>query len=428
MKYKLTRPFLSLSFSGFLLAAMFSGVEEFSPAAQGQVKTLELSPQQKEEVKLKSARWAQLREKAEVLGKGQDKAAACALYEQIIAERQALGLDLAAEYALLGELLTDMGRESEAEAVYKKMLVAREALNGPDDSQVVFALNEYAKCLEHFQRKPQAAKLRARVSQIEKEFQAKPVFSKIDKALDAVARRKQAEACRLKGEWLMRGDRQDKAYAYFNHALALCPGDPELLCLRAQALSWMQQFNKALADLNLALKLKSDFAGAYQDRAFVHENMQHYPLAIADFEKAIALNPQDIESMGSRAKLLDVLGRHREAVAGYTRVIETSPGQYWPYVQRAVAYNALKQYKEAIADYTVLVERAPEDTDYYEFRAGVYVKAGHLHKALEDYEKILALEPKHGYVRDRIAQVKKQIAALKTPSKTERETSSGGNF
>ena len=98
---------------------------------------------------------------------------------------------------------------------------------------------------------------------------------------------------------------------------------------------------------------------------------------------------------------------------GYTQVIKTDPSLYWPYIQRAIAYASLKQFDEAIADSTVLVERAPTDTDFIENRAGIYVKAGHLHKALDDYKKILELEPRHTYAKEKIAQVEKLIGNVK---------------
>lgn len=73
---------------------------------------------------------------------------------------------------------------------------------------------------------------------------------------------------------------------------------------------------KAINDLNLAIKLKPDFAQAYFDRGMAYESLSQYPRALSDFA-AIALNPRDIESLGTRGKLLDVMGKHKEAIADY---------------------------------------------------------------------------------------------------------------
>lgn len=412
LEYRKNRAFIySLSLS--LTIAVGALTASVALTTAGAAAAAELTADQKQEVKLKSAKWGELRQKALTLSKGSkdDKQKAIEIYESILAERQALSLDLAAEYALLGELYTQMGREEEANTTFKKMLANREALDGADDPQVIYALEEHAKSLEHFGKKAEAAKLRARVAAIHKEEQTMPVFGKVPPTV--IARTKEAEDCRAKGERLMKSDNQGKAYLYFNRAVLLCPDDPVHLRNRAEAESWTNKFNNAMGDLNKAIKIKPDFARAYVDRAFTFENLQKYPLAIADFEKAISLNPKDTESMGSRAKLLDNMGRHKEAVEGYTQVIKTDPSLYWPYIQRAIAYVSLKQFEEAIADSTVLVDRSPTDTDYYENRAGIYVKAGHLHKALDDYKKILELEPRHTYAKEKIAQVEKLIGNVK---------------
>lgn len=370
---------------------------------------LELTPDQREEVKLKSEKWGILRQKAEKLSRENKKEEALAIYEAILQERKALGLDLAAEYALLGGVLTELNRQDEALNVYKEMLTARESLNGKDDPQVIYALEEYARSLEHFGKKAEANLLRSRIARIQKETAARPVFGKITSAPGSPQRLKEAEQVNSRGEQLVKADLQDKAYLYFDRAVQLKPNDPLLLRNRAETLSWKQDFARAMADLNKAIKLKPDFARAYVDRAFVHQNLKRYKQAIADFEKAYTLNGKDIDAMGARAKLLDEMGKHEEAVAGYTRVIETDPSQYWPYIQRSTAYASLKRFKEAEDDLTVLINRAPTDTDYYEYRAAIYIKAGDLKKALSDYNKMVELSPQNSYFKEKRAALTKQL-------------------
>ncbi len=388
-----------------LVLAVLNGLPTMAPAAANP----DLTPDQREEVKLKSEKWGILRQKAEKLSRENKKEEALVIFEQLLAERKALGLDLDAEYALLGGVLTELGRQEEAVKVYKDMLAARESLNGKDDPQVIYALDEYAKSLEHFGKKGEAGQLRSRIARIQKETAARPVFGKITSAPGSASRLKEAEQVNSRGEQLVKADLQDKAYLYFDRAVQLNPSDPRFLRNRAETLSWKQDFAKAMADLNKAIKLKPDFARAYVDRAFVHQNLKQYKQAIADFEKAYTLNGKDIDAMGSRAKLLDEMGKHEEAVAGYTRVIQTDPSQYWPYIQRSVAYASMKRFKEAEDDLTVLINRAPGDTDYYEYRAGVYIKSGDLKKALNDYNKMIELSPQNSYFKEKRAALTKQL-------------------
>lgn len=60
------------------------------------VQAADQTPDQMEQVKLKSAKWMDQRQKADGLFKGGKYAAAESIYKGIIAERQALGLEFRA--------------------------------------------------------------------------------------------------------------------------------------------------------------------------------------------------------------------------------------------------------------------------------------------------------------------------------------------
>jgi tetratricopeptide (TPR) repeat protein len=379
-------------------------------------KAIDLTPQQEEEVKLKSIKWLEQRNKADGLVKKARYADAESIYQQIISDRKALGLDLLSEYDGLAFLYMSSGKFDQALTIYKDMVADREKLNGADDPQVIYPLKQYAACLLKCGKKDEAKSALARAAAVERNESVIPRFPKITSAPGSPARIAEGEKMREIGEKLMlSSELTPKAQAYFQRAIALNPNDAIAICDRGEAEAWFQQFSKAGADYDRAIKMKPDLHKAYVDRAHNHENMKQYRAAIADFEKAVAVDPKDTDSMGDRAKLLDNLGQHQAAIEGFTKVIATNPDLYWPYIQRSTVYAAMRQFKPAIADLTTLVNRAPMDSDYYEYRAGVYLKAGDLQNALNDYNKVVELSPKYSIGYHERAKICEKLDGKRTP-------------
>jgi tetratricopeptide (TPR) repeat protein len=75
------------------------------------------------------------------------------------------------------------------------------------------------------------------------------------------------------------------------------------------------QFEEALADLTLSIKLDSTVRGAYNHRANLYLALGRYQKAIDDYTVAIKLSPPDddheiLQLRGSRAAAFEKLGRH----------------------------------------------------------------------------------------------------------------------
>src|SRR5438105_22786 len=82
----------------------------FTLASSISAQAMDLTPDQQEQVKLKSAKWGEDRQKAEALTKAGKYQEAEAIYRKTIADRQTLGLDLFSEYDRLGALFMSWGK------------------------------------------------------------------------------------------------------------------------------------------------------------------------------------------------------------------------------------------------------------------------------------------------------------------------------
>ena len=115
--------------------------------------------------------------------------------------------------------------------------------------------------------------------------------------------------------WIMAGA-PEVAVVSFTDALTMAPGKMDLLLDRASAYILIEEWDKALSDLDLALANSPGFGPAHQLRAEVYINKKSYDLAMRDVEAAMAADPKNIDT-------LLVRGRVREA----TRISEQDGAQ-----------------------------------------------------------------------------------------------------
>ncbi len=106
--------------------------------------------------------------------------------------------------------------------------------------------------------------------------------------------------------WIMAGA-PEVAVISFSDALDMAPGMVELLLDRASAYILIEEWDKALSDLDLALANSPGFGPAHQLRAEVYLNKKSYELAMRDVEAAMTADPKNIDT-------LLVRGRVREAM------------------------------------------------------------------------------------------------------------------
>ena len=90
-----------------------------------------------------------------------------------------------------------------------------------------------------------------------------------------------------------------------------------------RGIAWRQtrRFDRALADLNRALRSQPHFAAAFVERGIVHYEMRDYLRAIADDDAAIRLKPDLAEAYNNRALARLKLAQFELATADFNRTI-----------------------------------------------------------------------------------------------------------
>src|SRR4029078_4614984 len=75
------------------------------------------------------------------------------------------------------------------------------------------------------------------------------------------------------------------------------------------------EYDRALADLDQAIKLDPYYAGAIALRAQTHENTGAYELALKDYEEAIRLQPGRASALNVRCWTRAIVGELQAALA-----------------------------------------------------------------------------------------------------------------
>jgi tetratricopeptide (TPR) repeat protein len=94
---------------------------------------------------------------------------------------------------------------------------------------------------------------------------------------------------------------------------------------RGRAYEGKGDLDKALEDLNKAIKLEPKSVYAYQNRANLHKKRKEPDEAVADYSKAIKVNPKFPYAYQGRGLLLLRQGKDAEAESDFARYLQLFP-------------------------------------------------------------------------------------------------------
>lgn len=167
-------------------------------------------------------------------------------------------------------------------------------------------------------------------------------------------------------------------------ALAACPSDWELLCLRGTILAGSGRFDDALADLDRAAKLAPKSAKPLAGRAYLHTRTGNWTAALADLDRAAALSGADPKLSFDRGLVLLSLGRAAEARAALAK---SAAGRFDPEAEFQLGRALLVEGKpaEAAAKFKSALKpdgsQRPHRERFFEMMASAAGAQAHIAKA-----------------------------------------------
>jgi len=155
-------------------------------------------------------------------------------------------------------------------------------------------------------------------------------------------------------------------------------------------------YKGAIADLNQAIKIKPDYANAYNGRGVAKYNLGDKQGAIADYNQAIKIKPDYADAYHNRGLAKYNLGDKQGAIADYNQAIQLKPDYADAYNNRGVAKDDLGDNQGAITDYNQAIKIKPDDVDAYYNRGNAKSNLGDKQGAIADYNQAAQLLSQQG--------------------------------
>ena len=162
---------------------------------------------------------------------------------------------------------------------------------------------------------------------------------------------------------------------------------------RARSYRDKGDFDKAIADCTAAIRLRPNYADAFEMRARTYERAGDLDKAIADCDAAIHCERR-AAFFCVRAYAYQKKGNYEKAIAECTIAIQIRPDDALTYCQRALVYESARNYERALGDYAEAIRRDPTDPIVYRMRGMFYKCKGEQAKADEDFAQAKKLEYK----------------------------------
>jgi tetratricopeptide (TPR) repeat protein len=187
----------------------------------------------------------------------------------------------------------------------------------------------------------------------------------------------------------------DRALADLNQAIKLQPTVAEAYANRVVIYIAKGDYSHALADANQAIKLEPNLAVSYNNRGLISMATGNYDQAIADFSQTLKLLPDVkdsdhvIRQNGSQLGTFNPSNREVPTV----NLLFTELSDYPVYLNRGGAYLSKGDYDHALADFNQAIKLQPDGVFAYVNRVAVYFAKQDFDRALADINQVIKLQP-----------------------------------
>ena len=203
-----------------------------------------------------------------------------------------------------------------------------------------------------------------------------------------------------------------------NKALEINKNSVNGYVIRADiAINSHRDYQKALDDMNEAIKLQPQNPGFYINRAFLRHNLDDYHGAMSDFDYAIQLDPYNYVGYYNRALLRAEVHDFNRAIDDLTQVLDLKGKDYRTLYNRAIVYADKGDYDEALRDIEEVITAYPSLAAGYFLRGDIKRRMGD-RSAETDINKSIALAKQN---------VKRVNVKSDGNNHTNASTSTGGN-
>lgn len=170
----------------------------------------------------------------------------------------------------------------------------------------------------------------------------------------------------------------DYAYAYY---------------YRGNAYEKKREFQKAVTDYEIAIRLKPNFAQALTGLGYVYNIRGEINRAMLEYEKSIAADPLFPLAYRLRADVLNDRGEYHRAIADYDKSIKLEVARFFENPYSRKLFQRSRHFDEIIDYFSQIIKGESSDAEAYLWRGAAYYFKGKQDKALKDYNLAIELDP-----------------------------------
>lgn len=154
-----------------------------------------------------------------------------------------------------------------------------------------------------------------------------------------------------------------------------------------------KNYEKAISDFDIALKLQPGYGDVFFSRGIAFMNLLRLEQALDDFDIAINKDPKKADGYHNRGNVYLLMKKYDKAILDFNKAIELDKRKSDFYYSRAIAYASIDENDKVITDIDSALSVNPKDTEAYLIRGDAFFKKQDYEKAVSDYSKAISLNP-----------------------------------
>ena len=209
----------------------------------------------------------------------------------------------------------------------------------------------------------------------------------------------------------------DRALVELNEAIRLNPQFADAYIIRASFLQLKGEIKSALADLDEAIHIDEFAASAYFARGAIRHDIDDKRGALVDLNEAIRLDPTLSLAYSIRGSIKDDTGDEDGALVDFNEALKLNPQDTIAYFNRGLVRRIKNDVEGAIADFSEVIRLYPENVEAYYHRGELRGNKGETEGAITDFGEAIRLKPseplfyrKRGFVYSSIGNNESAIA------------------
>jgi tetratricopeptide (TPR) repeat protein len=226
-------------------------------------------------------------------------------------------------------------------------------------------------------------------------------------------------------EMLIYDDKLEIAEKMLNELYAIEPHNEEIFIQKANIYSKRDQHEKAIEELEKALKFTDDFADVYNLMGMEYLFMDNLELAKYNFIKCLEVDIEDQSALYNVVYCFEFLDQQKEAIDYLENYIEKNPFSEIAWHQQGRLSYSIKNYENALRcfDYATLID--DEFIGAFMEKGKSLEKLKRYEEAIEAFQRTIELEDPTSYALLRIGKCYEKLGnkaeAIKYYNKTVHE-------